>query len=285
MPTTDQALLNLVNSSGFLFQLRIEQEIASTHSKHGKSVLAREHPWIHPETRDEGFIDLITTAGPNGKIVFECKRLRDADWVFLVHPSAKLTTSASILWRKRLSENRPAAAWDDFSLKRQSLEAEFCVVRGQADTQVPMLERLSGILLASVEALALEEAAYPQKVGWAGLRFYFPAVVTTARLSVCRADPAVVDLSSGELANAAFEEVPYIRFTKSLPTTLGSSRLPTNVPEAAHESRRTVFVVNASHLAAFLTGEWEFDPPMDGGLWPWDLPLWKETGQEGPVSA
>jgi hypothetical protein len=285
MATPNQDLLNLVNASGFLFQLRVEQEITSTQSKHGKAVLAREHPWAHPVTHDEGFIDLITTAGTNGKIIFECKRLRDAGWVFLIHPSATPTKSACILWRKRLSDDMPATAWDDFSLKRQSLEAEFCVVRGQADTQVPMLERLCASLLASVEALANEEIAYPQEVGWAGVRFYFPAIVTTAHLYICRADPAAIDLTSGELSNAIFEEVPYIRFTKSLPTTLGSSRLPSNVPQAARESRRTVFVVNASHLTPFLTGEWEFDPPWDGVSWPWNLPMWKEKQQTSPVSA
>lgn len=276
MTASNQDLLNLVNASGFLFQLRVEQEITSTEPKHGKAVLAREHPWVHPVTRDEGFIDLITTAGTNGKIIFECKRLRDAEWVFLIDPSAKPTASAWIIWRKRLSEDRRASAWDEFSLKRQSLEAEFCVVRGQADMQVPMLERLAAIVLASVEALANDETAYPQEVGWTGVRFYFPAIVTTARLFVCRADPSTIDLTLGELKDAVFEEVPYIRFTKSLPTTLGSSMLPANVPEAARESRRTVFVVNASHLTPFLTGEWEFDPPWDGVSWPWNFPKWKE---------
>ena len=277
MDTSHDDLVNLVNSSGFLFQLRVEQEISSTEAKHGKTVLAHEHRWTHPTTQQEGFIDLITTAGTNGKIIIECKRLRAAEWVFLVPTSAKPTTSLWILWAKRLSEERRGSAWDAFSLKRQSLEAEFCIVRGQADTQNPMLERLSTSVLASVEAVAHEELAFAQARGLPGLRFYFPAIVTTARLFACRVDTSEIDLPTGELKDAPFEEVPFIRFTKSMPTTLTSSRIPSDIAKASMQSRRSVFVVNASHLTEFLTGEWEFNPPPGGVSWPWTLPVWADA--------
>jgi len=267
----------LVNASGFLFQLRVEQEISATQSKHRKSVLAHEHRWTHPATQQDGFIDLITTAGTNGKIVMECKRLRAAEWAFLIPPDATPTTHLRILWAKRFSAERRGSAWDAFALRRESLEAEFCVVRGQADAQIPMLERLSTTLLASVEALANEELAFAQSEGRTGIRFYFPAIVTTATLCICRVDPSRVDIASGELKDASFEEVPFIRFTKSMATTLTSSHIPSGIQAAAKESRRTVFVVNAAHLAEFLAGEWEFNTPPYGGPWPWDLPAWAEV--------
>ena len=140
-----------------------------------------------------------------------------------------------------------------------------------------MLERLSTSLLASTEALANEELAYDRPVGWTGLRFYFPVIVTSASLHVCRVQSSDIDISTGELKAAVFEEVPFLRFTKSMSTSLPSSHAASELAQAAKESRRTVFVVNASHLVPFLSGRWEFTPPPWGGPWPWDLPAWKQS--------
>jgi len=272
-----EPLLKLVNAAGFLFQLKIEQEIRDTGAKHGKSVFAREHPWVHPTLGKEGFIDLITTAGTNGKIVIECKRVRQADWVFLVPHEAKDTRSARVLWSLAVSPSRQAVAWDEFQFQKDSLEAEFCVVRGHEDSQQPMLERLAAGLLASVEALANEELSYARSAGISGIRFYFPVVVTAARLHICRVQPSEIGLANGELEEASFQEVPYVRFTKSMRTSTSSSRVSTGLEDAARESRRTVFVVNSSQLVPLLTGKWEFSPPAWGGPWPWDLPKWEEA--------
>ena len=277
MSSSDSGLLSLVNASGFLFQLRVEQEIIATQAKHGKAVLAREYPWLHTTTQHAGFIDLITSAGTNGKIVFECKRVKAAEWVFLVPPQSKPTTSVRVLWTRRFSDTHQGAAWDSFSLKCQSLKSQFCVVRGQADAQQPMLERIATILLVSVEALADEELALNHPVGWSGLRFYFPAIVTTAVLQACHVDPSDIDLSTGELGTATFEEVPYIRFTKSMSTSLKSSKLPSTLQESVPEGDRTVFVVSATHLEQFLSEPWEFNPPVHGAPWPWDLPIWQNA--------
>lgn len=163
-------------------------------------------------------------------------------------------------------------------LRPESLEAEFCIVRGQGDTQQPMLERLASNLLASSEALAEEELGYHREEGIpGGLQFYYPVLVTTATLRICRFHAGDIDLPSGELNEAGFEEVPFIRFTKSLSSTLSSSRFPSRLEEAAQEGHRTAFVVNAGQLVQFLKGRWEFDPPRDGSPWPWDLPRWREV--------
>jgi hypothetical protein len=276
MPSDDSKLVKLVNASGFLFQLKVEQLISETSEDHGKSILAREHKWVDSSDGNEGFIDLITSAGTNGKIIIECKRVRDADWVFLVPYDAKETKNTRVPWSRRISDAHQGVAWDDFGFKPESLEAEFCVIRGQGEKQTPMLERLSGILVASVESLANEELNYERSIGHAGLRFYFPVIVTTATLQVCRFQAADIDLKSGDLKQAEFETVPFIRFTKSLHSNLASSRPPSNLPDAARENRRTVFVVNVEGLVEFLSGEWEFNPPAWGGPWPWDLPVWSD---------
>ena len=48
-------LLKFVNASGFLFQLRVEDEVNKTSSKHHKTVLTREHRWVDPITGSERF--------------------------------------------------------------------------------------------------------------------------------------------------------------------------------------------------------------------------------------
>jgi hypothetical protein len=275
----DNKLLNLVNAAGFLFQLRVQQEIESTYASHQKSVVAREHRWVDPDSGQEGFIDLVITTGTNGKIVVECKRVSDAEWVFLVPEGLSETHRARVLWTKKFDESRQGAAWDQFKLSPPSLESEFCIVRGQGEGQQPMLERLSSTVLRSTEALAIEELSYSRSAGRTGLRFYFPAIVTTATLHVCRFEPSDIDLLSGKLGDAQFEEVPFIRFTKSLPSGLSSSRPPEKLSESAQESQRTIFVMNAEHLPQTLLGTWEFLPPNMGNRWPWDLPVWKEQAE------
>lgn len=270
----DRNLLNLVNAAGFLFQLRVQEEIESTFESHHKSVVAREHRWIDPQSGQEGFIDLVITTGTNGKMVAECKRVRDAEWVFLVPVGVDETHRARVLWTNKFDESRQGAAWDQFNLNPPCLESEFCIVRGQGEGQQPMLERLSSIVLRSAEALATEELGYNRSAGWTGLQFYFPVIVTTATIRICRYEPSDIDLLTGELGDAEFDEVPFIRFTKSLPSGLSTSRPPEELAESARESQRTIFIMNAEHLPTTLLGSWEFNPPTMGRPWPWDLPAW-----------
>lgn len=208
--------------------------------------------------------------------MIECKRVRDAEWIFLVPHGANNTRNTRVLWSRRFSDAHQGAAWDDFGFSPESLQAEFCVIRGQGETQVPMLERLSAILVASVEALANEELSFSRSIGRSGLRFYFPVIVTAATLYACKVETAEIELRSGDLQAADFEEVPFIRFTKSMPSTLTSSRPPSQVADAARENQRTVFVVNVESLVTFLSGRWEFSTPAWGGPWPWDLPIWQD---------
>jgi hypothetical protein len=216
--------LKLVNASGFLFQLRVEDEVRNTSSTHHKTVLAREHRWVDPITQNEGFIDLILTTGTNGKMVLECKRVIDANWIFPVPVLAKSVTHANVLWSYKIDENLQATAWDKLELYPESLESAFCIVRGQGEKDKPMLERIASILLRSTECLAEEEEQYSRSSGLRGIRFYFPIIVTTAKLMVFRYSPSEIDLSSGQIPDGDFQEVPFLRFTKSMSTRLLSSK-------------------------------------------------------------
>jgi len=252
MPTNNKDLLTRVNASGFPFQLKIEQEIQDHNQG---SVLAREHYWVSPNSEHEGFIDLIIAIGNhNNKLVIECKRVRDAEWVFLVPKDEHKTNITRVLSTMMVHEGRSDATWDKFSHGPYCVDAEFCIIRGQGEKQQPMLERLSAILLRSVEALEYEERDYP--VDGQGIRSYCPVIVTTATLQVCQYQSSKIDLISGKLETADFLEVKYIRFTKSMPSSLTSSSSPLRLSDAAEENKRSVFVVNAEYLVEFLKKEW-----------------------------
>ena len=98
MTEKSDKLLKLANASGFLFQLRIEDEIEKTKEIHRKEVIASEYRWLDPKTGLEGFIDIILSTGTNRKMIIECKRVRQADWLFLVPETDEIQARANILW-------------------------------------------------------------------------------------------------------------------------------------------------------------------------------------------
>lgn len=66
----------------------------------GWELHAQEHPWRAEDGR-EGFIDIIIrNRRENDRMVLECKRTRDADWVFLVpeNGNANSGTRARMLY-------------------------------------------------------------------------------------------------------------------------------------------------------------------------------------------
>lgn len=120
-------------------------------------------------------------------MVVECKRVTDATWIFLVPSTASPKRNANVLWTRRFDDQKQFAAWDELLLNPESLISSFCIVRGQGEKDQPMLERISSILLRSTEYLAEEELAYHVPPSSAGvLQFYFPVIITTAKLMVCK---------------------------------------------------------------------------------------------------
>jgi len=264
----EKTLRNLVNSSGFLFQLGVEHQIRESQSLHEWTVMSREHPWKNPETGEEGFVDLVL-GKRGGRAVIECKRPRDATWVFLVdsHQSEE-RKRVRCLWVECEAGQRSLLGWHDFLCAPASPESDFCVIRGKGEGDQPMLERLSGVLLRSLECLAEEELQFPFDRDFFHWE-YLPIIVTTAKLEMCRFDPREVSPKNGKIQGGEFEPIPFIRFRKSLTTTSPPDTIPRTLKEAGEHRKRTVFVVNASEVTVFLKELACMIHPMDE--LPWDL--------------
>lgn len=269
-------LVRLVNASGFLLQLRIEEEVRSHQREHGWQIVGREHPWTDPAAGQEGFIDLILGQGI-ARMVIECKRALDAEWVFLIpNESSQKTCALRILHTIAQPNQPPGVSFDDWEPRPESYEAAFCIIRGQGQKDKPLLERICGTILKSVDSLAAEEIPMRTKLlEWMSKnrenihgvetiarlnldaredRLYLPTIVTTANLYVCRFDPSKVSIENGQLPGADFESVPFIRFRKTLSTELppGATSSAQYIEEADKEKEQTVFVVQAGHLLQFL---------------------------------
>jgi hypothetical protein len=95
---SDEKLMNLVNTSGFPFQIAISNLVKERKDEHGWSVFSSEAPWDNPVTGRSGYIDLILQNSHDTQLmVIECKRVRDARWVFLVPSKRQLDRRHGIL--------------------------------------------------------------------------------------------------------------------------------------------------------------------------------------------
>jgi len=270
MPETKKPLLDLVNASGFLFQLRIEQEIKSTDLKGIWEISAREHRWYDSQEGSEGFIDLVLTQTGFSRMILECKRVTDANWIFLIPDDKNKIRRAQIKWTMRNSSNEFIAEWHDFNVMPVSPEATFCIVRGQGEKDTPMLERLSSLVLRSLESLANEELSYTNLANQ-NPYLYFPIIVTNATLHVCRFDPAKINISTGqihEVDDVDFETVSCVRFRKSFSSTMMSSKSQRDLEATNRSNERTIFVINSEKLTETLR-KWDIPYELNA-RWPWE---------------
>ena len=272
MPEDKQSLLNIINASGFLFQLRVEREIRRMHQHRDANwaVVSREHRWTDPLSSSERFIDLVLQSYA-GRMVVECKRVQDATWVFLIDDGKVDIGRARLLWTYLTGEHGPASGWDEFRFSYSSPESSFCVVRGQGEGDAPMLERLAGLVLRSTEVLAQQELQMGTKRPYGPAWIYLPAIVTNAKLYISKFNPDEIDIQSGTLSDADFQAVPMVRFRKALSTTITANNVVTSLQKAAEEQQRTVFVINADNLKSVLPGAEIFPFGTSGSdKWPWD---------------
>jgi hypothetical protein len=255
--------LKIVNQSGFPLQLGVAHAIDSSRTPQGWRVLYREHGWTHQRTGESGFIDLVVENDPETIVLnVECKRPQEATWQFLLPQPNDAPVRRCRYWATSLDEaGVNHFGWLDLDLSPDSYESAFCVVAGQDSKNRPMLERIASTVVASTEALAQEEARLLEQRGFGRLRTYVNIIVTTARLEVCRFDPATVDLQTGKVADGEFEPVPYIRFRKQLsplPADLESQKMFRS-GELATAKENTVLIVNATELVGLL-GLIQLDP-------------------------
>lgn len=260
MDKRDSDLLDLLNGSGFPFQIGVRREIERTEETHGWKVDAEEHYWRHPETASSGFIDLV--ASHNNyifTILIECKRVKeDGKWLFLMprdYAGEKRRISA-LCTNGPDSEAKPFFGWCDFDFDPVSPEAAYCVFRGQ-DEKKPMLERIADDLLPAVEGVGFEEMQIKvaDKLSTGDWRLFLPLIVTNATLFTATFDADKVSMASGRLADGAcqFTPVPFVRFRKSLathyPGTGTRHGYGNTLGRASRAKERTVLVVNSAALA------------------------------------
>ena len=235
-------LLEATNKSGFPLQIAVEQLVKKTCSNHGWSVRHLEHAWFHPLTQEGGFIDLVLQKDTSN-LVIECKRVREASWLFLRSDGTEKEQNRCKGWVSLYTGGRMKAfGWHDLETKPFCVEAMFCTNQGQGNRGAQnMLEPLAANVVSSTEALAMEERDYrPEKE--ASRKFYFSVQNFTAllpaqrncgeRLQFCRGffafAPAHWISTQATNAGNGFDPACWqASINARLPATCGSARMIT----------------------------------------------------------
>lgn len=255
--------LDDVNKSGFPFQIALRSLIERTRDRHGWTVQAEELYWKHPHAEESGYIDLLVADPFGGEtLLLESKRVvQDGKWHFL----ATGGTPPSIEWatifyvREPTKEAAGFCGWSDFLYAPTSPQVNYCVVPKRDDKNA-MLEHIADSLLPSVEAIGLKMAGEVHQDSCGCERFIIPAVVTNARLLVCKMAPEKMDLKSGILDEEActFEEVPMVRFRKNLkahcPRIDGPNARSGVLRLDTLDRDRSILIINAEKLPEILPG-------------------------------
>jgi len=246
---------SIANASGFPLQIKVADVAKSTNWV----VLLEEHPWHSNETGAEGFLDIVLNKPGRFNrdiMVIECKRVRDAKWVFLIPKSAPSQRYHACIWESKYTQGKwNKFDWVDWVADPASYESQFCAIPGHEHGRRTLIERTASELIEAIEALARQEKSLASAES-DFCRLYIPVIVTTAELIVSNFDPASIDLKDGCLpSNSIFVEIPYIRFRKSLTTKLPSDA--NSIQRMHSRTERTVFIVNAEKINEFLNN-WSF---------------------------
>lgn len=272
MSCADEKLLALLNGSGFLLQIRIAQHVEALRNSHW-TVAATEHPWLDPATEADRFIDLVLLRANTTRFVVECKRPRGGEWLFLIPNSASgIDSPATLCWTHKQRDQPNLSGWAKWRFTPKAPHAEYCIVRGTGEQDRPLLETLASSVLRSVEYLADQELHFgtASEVGRHAL--YVPVILTTARIMIARVDTETVDLSSGEIPNASFEEVPFVFFTKTMRTGTDVVKFGAESLQDINRKRMaTVLIGSAGHLDTLLN-EFELKPYDNIESCPWIAP-------------
>ena len=263
-----------LNQTGYPLQIAIENLVRDqlTFGPGEWRVRFKEHAWQSEDGEDFGFIDLVLE-NQAGIVVFvlECKRFREATWLFLAGNGTKNNTARAKIWATMppgpatqggplvlrdgvyVVERQPSFyGWFELNCQPLSPEMEFCV--SSAKEKKEGLEQIGSGLISATEALAGEELPILLKHSAPPPRIYIPVIVTTVELRVCEFDPNSISLETGDLPNTiAHSSVPVIRFRKQLSTK--HDEIIAQIHENAlitREKERTVFVVQAKRFADFL---------------------------------
>jgi hypothetical protein len=246
-----QQLLEWVNQSGFPFQTALEILIRETSTRPRWTVTHVEEAWQNGTDERDGFIDLvIENQARTVALVIEAKRTLDASWIFLVPDGGQMSRRHLKAWLT-WSGTSPYFGWYDVTLEPRTPESQFCVVRGQDEKSLSMLERIGSDLIPATGAYAREDRPNVEPKT-SEMRLYCSVIVTTAALQICQYDPRGIPLNVGKIPDADFTEVPVVRFRKQLWAT--TTEAPVGIKRFVGSSSKehAVFVVNATHLIDFL---------------------------------
>lgn len=217
---------DIVNGSGFLFQLRIENELRTNRQNNLWRFSGREHRWVDRESDGKGsFIDLIfSDNSETWRAVIECKRV-NTEFYFLRPSDTDETRWANLYWGHSKPGYKYIADWYKFTFGQPFPKSTFCV--SSEKTSAANMETIGSELLRSVEALAEQDAELPApEMG--KYHIYLPIVITTAPLYLCKFDIQNIDLSDGIVKDGSlvFERSPFVAFEKALKTRPFSANTP-----------------------------------------------------------
>lgn len=253
----DNPALRTLNDSGFPLQIAVHRKIDESTSEHGWKVRYSEHAWTNFADGRAGFLDLVLqNRHGTSFMAVECKRPRDAEWVFLHSDGEAQKRAHAQAWVSHyVGGGMPTFGWSGVTLNPTCAEAQFCAVRGQSTSErITLIEKTAAELVLATECLALEHKDY-RPPSTENFKLFFSVIVTTARLTLARFDPAAISLQDGTLDNASFEQVPYVRFRKQLGVhhSLLTNDQYVQAEDIAYLKESTVFVVSAEAIADFLT--------------------------------
>ncbi len=259
----DSELQKAINESGFPLQLGLQQLVSGVRG--WKTILA-EHPWKDPLSSEEKFIDLVLQQGQDYpvRLVLECKRARDTEWLFLREPSTYPGRDERLKVRARIVVRHGGGninQWIDVPFVPGSPEAGYCVIRKNKQRSQELLERTAAEVVRATDCLAQQETVIYEGDGSAlpdprrnFRRVYVPVIVTTARLFICDAEYEELDVQAGEIGGLVASEVASVRFMKTLVSFDPRQSSAQSIEEFSTQSERSIVVVQAAHFLSFLRG-------------------------------
>jgi hypothetical protein len=249
----------IVNKSGFPFQLLLEKLITSSPETRNWRIIAKEHRWVNAETGEEKYIDLLLERESLPiRFVVECKRI-SGNWYFLMPGNPFNTTPNTKLFSVDYHDFQ--YSWKDRNLYPESQEAKYCVMETDGKRDNRMLEKIAGETLLSLEYFAREDTKVMkstiERLGISNsIMYYLPIIVTTANLNDITFNRAEIDIETGNISESDSKPIKFIRFRKNLSTSIEyklSNSAITSIDQLNSEYDRTVFIVQAKSFIELLS--------------------------------
>jgi hypothetical protein len=264
-----EQLQRTINDSGFPLQMGLKKLVEEDSRAVNWCVSLSEHPWQDPLSDDPRFVDLVLKGRKEDnplRLVIECKRARETEWLFLREPPISAHSENRLNVRARIFAvhgNTSMDEWVDSPFVPGSPQADYCVVRKNKGRSDDLVEKPAAEIVRAVNALAMQEYhlyaggnLLPGRLVKPISRLFIPMIVTTARMYICEADFQKVDLETGEIAGAAIAPVNVVRFAKSFGTGDAKRAGRITIENFAQQTERSVVIVHASAFLDFL-GHWD----------------------------